>query len=878
MIWNRASKITSSGNITRRSLLVFLSHSVGCSCFSVPSAIAFAAARRPVPIFASRLYSSSSSNIMDSSSILQETADYNNCVSASVNVGNARVVEEDGGQMWLSLTRSVEDIDNDKTRSYEYTLPIIVTDDSNTKQPVFHNMPPTEVSSNIQAKIYSHQSCKLAILRADDNSNGNDGKTVPRQVFEIWLTTASSPSLVRRIPLPTNKLHGKVIVDSDTFGRPSWSPNDDKVLVYAAERKKPETVSFFDYQQPNQKTGDNDNNPIPGGQHTLGVGKSETWGEQLWKNEPLLDLFLLHTETGRVAKVTNVPGMDDNADSSLGSYTLGQVVFAPDGKSIVYTGWDAGGGQGMPKRLGLIYCIQRHSKLYASSISNLLEHISRQPTTDKDEDVVTDTDYVCLTPNNRMARSPRMSPEGKLVFLASKEGFDTHFGHLALHRMEWKNGAIDVSSEAVLVKQHWSIREQTEGSEGIVEQISFPGLALVGQLPEKCFVSQDTMVTNTIWGSSEQMVRINVNDGTTRLVRACIDGSDKWSKGLTSQRILCTTSSGGIVLKESTLNNPGVIAYIPPDELSKPNIVDEGAAATSVASLAPLSASTCAPVSATTDPVSDFTYQILNLEREGDDGTKWNAPIQSILVLPKQEEGAAKPPLICLPHGGPHSVSTTDYLPTWPFLCGLSKYALLLVNYRGSVGFGQSAVEDLPSRCSDLDVKDVVHAVKHVAESGLVDPARLGICGGSHGGFLTGHCIGQYPDLFKAACTRNPVTNIASMMSATDIPDWCVVEACGIGKYDWNRFTGASAEQLSEMYQKSPIFHSQKVKVPTLIALGMQDLRVPPFQGLEFYHILRSNGVKTKLLQYDDCDHPIGAVCSKADHWINIKRWFDEHM
>lgn len=123
---------------------------------------------------------------------------------------------------------------------------------------------------------------------------------------------------------------------------------------------------------------------------------------------------------------------------------------------------------------------------------------------------------------------------------------------------------------------------------------------------------------------------------------------------------------------------------------------------------------------------------------------------------------------------------------------------------------------------------------------------------------------------------RNPVTNIAGMVTTTDIPDWCYIEACG--KYDWSRFRGPTAEELTVMWNKSPIAHVQNVKTPTLIALGTKDLRVPQSQGLEFYHTIRSNGVKSKLLLYDDCDHPIAAVGSKADHWINIKRWFDEHL
>ena len=57
----------------------------------------------------------------------------------------------------------------------------------------------------------------------------------------------------------------------------------------------------------------------------------------------------------------------------------------------------------------------------------------------------------------------------------------------------------------------------------------------------------------------------------------------------------------------------------------------------------------------------------------------------------------------------------------------------------------------------------------------LFDSSKVGIVGGSHGGFLTAHMIGQYPGVYKVAAMRNPVTNIPSMLSVSDIPDWCWV-------------------------------------------------------------------------------------------------------
>lgn len=122
------------------------------------------------------------------------------------------------------------------------------------------------------------------------------------------------------------------------------------------------------------------------------------------------------------------------------------------------------------------------------------------------------------------------------------------------------------------------------------------------------------------------------------------------------------------------------------------------------------------------------------------------------------------------------------------------------------------------------------------------------------------------------------MTNIASMVTVSDIPDWCYVEALGCGKYDFGAFRPPSAEELHEMWKASPVAHIGAVVAPTLVALGAKDRRVPQSQGLEWHHALRSKGVETKLVVYPEDVHAIDKPASEADQWLNIVGWLKKHL
>ncbi|PRP85222.1 acylamino-acid-releasing enzyme [Planoprotostelium fungivorum] len=230
-------------------------------------------------------------------------------------------------------------------------------------------------------------------------------------------------------------------------------------------------------------------------------------------------------------------------------------------------------------------------------------------------------------------------------------------------------------------------------------------------------------------------------------------------------------------------------------------------------------------------------------------------------LLPPPSTISEKIPVLLFAHGGPHSAVAKEYSVSFSFWALLG-YAVVSVNYRGSLGYGQKTLESLPGNCGQQDVRDCTDSLDDfLLNFPQTDGERQFYNGGSHGGLIGGFLVGT-TTRFRAVTLRNPVTHVASLYCTTDIPEWSLVEA------------GATHHsQVQKMYDISPFRHVDQT--PTLFILGDSDRRVPPSQGLSMYYALKERGVDTHVKMYPKAGHAIVAAEQDADQAVNAVLWYN---
>ena len=221
--------------------------------------------------------------------------------------------------------------------------------------------------------------------------------------------------------------------------------------------------------------------------------------------------------------------------------------------------------------------------------------------------------------------------------------------------------------------------------------------------------------------------------------------------------------------------------------------------------------------------------------------------IPAILYQPHGANAAAPVPALVMVHGGPGGQSRKSYTAFIQHLVNHG-YAVLAANNRGSSGYGKTFFHMDDRRHGDVDLKDIVYARKYLESLDWVNPDKIGIIGGSYGGYMVAAALAFEPEVFDVGIDIFGVTNWVRTLSS--IPPW------------WEAFKEALYDEMGdpatdkERHQRiSPLFHAEHIRKPLLVVQGANDPRVLQVESDELVAAVKKNGVPVEYLVFPDEGH-----------------------
>jgi dipeptidyl aminopeptidase/acylaminoacyl peptidase len=223
-------------------------------------------------------------------------------------------------------------------------------------------------------------------------------------------------------------------------------------------------------------------------------------------------------------------------------------------------------------------------------------------------------------------------------------------------------------------------------------------------------------------------------------------------------------------------------------------------------------------------------------------------------------------PLILSIHGGPHGMFGWAFNPTFQVYAARG-YAVLFINPRGSTGYGQKFSDGTLNEWGGGDYRDLMAGVDEVLRRyPWIDSERLGVTGGSYGGFMTNWIITQTPR-FRAAVAAASVSNLISFYSTSLYQDLVHAEFSG---FPWDNY--------DLLWQWSPIRYARQVQTPTLFIHGELDNDVHITQAEEMYMVLKRRGVESVFLRYPREGHGFREPKHRVDALERTVAWFDRYL
>jgi len=243
--------------------------------------------------------------------------------------------------------------------------------------------------------------------------------------------------------------------------------------------------------------------------------------------------------------------------------------------------------------------------------------------------------------------------------------------------------------------------------------------------------------------------------------------------------------------------------------------------------------------------------------------------LQGWILKPPDFDESEKYPSILEIHGGPRVQYGNFFMHEFYFLAAHG-YVVYFCNPRGGLGYGEEHAKAIVNNWGTADYDDLMAWVDFVQQKPYIDPERMGLTGGSYGGYMTNWIIG-HTDRFQAAVTQRSVSNLISMYGSSDF-NWAFQYEFG-DEPPW--------ENLENYWRQSPMKTIGNAKTPTLVIHSEQDLRCDMEQDEQVFVALKKLGVDTEMVRFPDEPHGLsrgGRTDRRIERLNHILRWFDRHL
>jgi dipeptidyl aminopeptidase/acylaminoacyl peptidase len=245
-----------------------------------------------------------------------------------------------------------------------------------------------------------------------------------------------------------------------------------------------------------------------------------------------------------------------------------------------------------------------------------------------------------------------------------------------------------------------------------------------------------------------------------------------------------------------------------------------------------------------------------------------NYPIHAWILKPPGFSAKRRYPSILQIHGGPRVQYGYSFFHEMQLMAAKG-YVVYYSNPRGGQGYGRKHAEFIENAWGGYDYEDCMSVAKHMAARKYINPKKMGVTGGSYGGYMTNWIVTR-TDFFKAAVTQRSVTNLVSFYGSSDFG------------FDLDReILGSPWKNHDSWWEMSPVKHVAKIKTPLLIIHSEQDLRCPIEQAEQLFISLKKMRRKVEMVRFPGEPHGLSR-CGRPDRRIArlgwILRWFDRYL